>query len=213
MRSNRRSRSVPSGQRTITFTAISTMFVFFISGLQFFNPSILHSFLRLVYGRTAVAVTTSGSGDCPSILLMRLAERPYRHGLSNLPGTIDDKWLMIGIPVPLFQITINLSFKQIHNDNHIFWLQIYNKNHIFRTFLPSFFTFSTSFLLSTALDLRSLATNGTQESDARTRKIAPLSLSSLRLSPSAPDLLFPSASDLWFQALPRAFLCRFQKFS
>ena len=40
--------------------------------------------------------------------------------------------------------------------------------------------------------------------------IAPLSLSSLRLSPSAPDLLFPSASDLWFRALPRAFLCRFQ---
>ncbi len=41
------------------------------------------------------------------------------------------------------------------------------------------------------------------------RKIAPLSLSSLRLSPSAPDLLFPSASDLWFRALSGAFLCRF----
>ena len=33
----------------------------------------------------------------------------------------------------------------------------------------------------------------------RSEKIAPLSLSSLRLSPSAPD----------FRALPRAFLCRF----
>ena len=33
----------------------------------------------------------------------------------------------------------------------------------------------------------------------RSEKIAPLSLSSLRLSPSAPD----------FQALPRAFSCRF----
>ena len=40
-----------------------------------------------------------------------------------------------------------------------------------------------------------------------------LSLSSLRLSPSAPDLLFPSASDLWFRALPRAFLCRFTIFA
>jgi len=36
-----------------------------------------------------------------------------------------------------------------------------------------------------------------------------LSLSSLRPTPSAPDLLFPSASDLWFRALPRAFLCSF----
>ena len=43
----------------------------------------------------------------------------------------------------------------------------------------------------------------------RSGKIAPLSLSSLKHSPSAPDLLFPSASDLWFQALPRAFSCRF----
>ena len=33
-----------------------------------------------------------------------------------------------------------------------------------------------------------------------------LSLSSLRLSPSAPDLLFPSASDLWFRALPSFFV-------
>lgn len=38
-----------------------------------------------------------------------------------------------------------------------------------------------------------------------------LSLSSLRPAPLAPDLLFPSASDLWFRALPRAFLCRFTK--
>ena len=38
-----------------------------------------------------------------------------------------------------------------------------------------------------------------------------LSLSSLRPTPSAPDLLFPSASDLWFRALPRVFLCRFTK--
>jgi len=37
--------------------------------------------------------------------------------------------------------------------------------------------------------------------------IAPLSLSSLKLSPSAPDLLFPSASDLWF----RAFLHKYYK--
>jgi len=54
---------------------------------------------------------------------------------------------MIGIPVPLFQITINLPFKQIHNDNHIFWLQRYNKNHIFGTFLPTFFTFPSIFLI------------------------------------------------------------------
>ena len=80
-------------------------------------------------------------------LIMRLAERPYRHGLSNLAGTIDDEWLMIGIPVPLFQITINLSFKQIHNDNHIFSLQRYNKNHIFGAFYPTFFTFPSIFLL------------------------------------------------------------------
>ena len=39
-------------------------------------------------------------------------------------------------------ITINLSFKQIQNDNHIFWLQRYDKNHIFGTFYSSFFTFS-----------------------------------------------------------------------
>jgi len=47
----------------------------------------------------------------------------------------------------------------------------------------------------------------------RSEKIAPLSLSSLRLSPSAPDLLFPLASDLWFRALPRAFSCRFSEVS
>ena len=44
------------------------------------------------------------------------------------------------------------------------------------------------------------------------KKIAPLSLSSLRLSPSAPDLLFPLASDLWFRALPRAFCVVFRTF-
>ena len=43
----------------------------------------------------------------------------------------------------------------------------------------------------------------------RKQKIGQNSLTSLRLSPSAPDLLFPSASDLWFRALPRVFLCRF----
>ena len=90
---------------------------------------------------------------------MRLTERPNRHSLSNLAGTIDDEWLVIGIPVPLFKITINLSFKQIHNDNHIFWLQRYNKNHIFEAFYPTFFTFpSIILLLSLILDYMFLHT-------------------------------------------------------
>jgi hypothetical protein len=138
---------------------------------------------------------------------MRLAERPYRHGLSNLTGTIDDKWLVIGIPVPLFQITINLSFKQIHNDNHIFWLQIYNKNHIFGAFYPTFFTFPSIFLLlPLILDYMFLHTIVVNLRHIGYYRFSAY-LYPLLTIPKENHVFKPGAA--FNQALPRAFLCRF----